>query len=1007
MLINEDIDSINKILDKNLITFCEDKSDHINSILDILSETNKSLVDKLKGKKISDDSLQQILELSRNYQSTKIEHFTSVFSEINMPLYSLQIDDLVVLIDDYLAELPKTQKLEQHKDRFYNTPEDSWFIKLIKVPKRFFYSISISPKLLWNFILKIFKKAPRKIQYWNYNLPYRLLVERFTKTILIKNIDNILSIYSKSLIQILKSALDKEQETNIRLIDFCISKPIDSSASLDIQFDLKDEKNQLSELVKEFKKNIKNLYQNHEGDFNKQLSLAGTIEQPTFLLKYHNRIKRQEYYKKQIHRSNIGWGNTAFGLFEDWKIDQEIFKLISQIRIEVSILENIFTKNTDEIITFIAKSHKEIKEIKDRLIARLSVPKANVTKEIKNEINSLDKHLVQTSVNPAIETIINQNFIGSINEFELKIDQFVSEISDKKWLTKLINYDAPLKNSDLDSFSPHELLSFKYLPELQEACSILKANNIRHVESFKQDISNISGIIAFNLNSILESKEFNNLKNEKTLQLISEGFDRSKNKLNAVQQSLTTYGSDNNKAVDEMVKQFIDSTLELTNNENAFALRIIVTKAKAIQRTVDFRFFIQSKAKQLFVETTKAYKKQEIVFNKFIKPWKRRFGISGSNEYIATELSDFLSEAIYKINRLPIVYQQLYKIQPLTEMNLFTGRSQEVAGLSKAYQSWKDGKYAPTVIVGEKWSGHTTLINYFIDKLVGNTKVIYENRLINVSSKDDFLNSWKTILKTENIDSLDELINLINVKHKNKIIIIENIQNYYLRTIKGFDYINLFIKLVSKTYHNVFWLCTANVYAWDYLNSTIEISNYFGYQINMTAFSDDELRQLIMKKNNISGYKIVFQPAEKNLDSKKFNALEPIDKQVYLQNQFFKQLNEFAKGNISLALSYWLLSTKNINEDSIEINNFEPPDFSFISKLNSEKVFLIYLLIMHDGLTLEHLCLVLKKPLEKLHLLVIMLLDDGILIERNGWFEVNPLIYRHSINMLKSRNLIY
>ena len=70
--------------------------------------------------------------------------------------------------------------------------------------------------------------------------------------------------------------------------------------------------------------------------------------------------------------------------------------------------------------------------------------------------------------------------------------------------------------------------------------------------------------------------------------------------------------------------------------------------------------------------------------------------------------------SLQKINNLPIVYQQLYKIQPLKEMSLFTGREKELKQLLHAYASWKEGKYAPTVIIGEKWSGHTTLINYFI-----------------------------------------------------------------------------------------------------------------------------------------------------------------------------------------------------------------------------------------------------------------------------------------------------
>jgi hypothetical protein len=175
----------------------------------------------------------------------------------------------------------------------------------------------------------------------------------------------------------------------------------------------------------------------------------------------------------------------------------------------------------------------------------------------------------------------------------------------------------------------------------------------------------------------------------------------------------------------------------------------------------------------------------------------------------------------------------------------------------------------------------------------------------------------------------------------------------------------------------------------------------------MQPFSDQELRELILKKNNISGYKIIYAASENNKTSKKFIKMNYEEQQLYLRDQFFNDLNAFAKGNISLALSFWLLSTSNITEESIEITNFQPPDFSFINGLNADKVFIIYLLIMHDGLGFEHLNQVYRKPEDKLRLLVIMLLDDGIIIEKNDRYEVNPLIYRHSINMLKAKNLIY
>jgi hypothetical protein len=141
--------------------------------------------------------------------------------------------------------------------------------------------------------------------------------------------------------------------------------------------------------------------------------------------------------------------------------------------------------------------------------------------------------------------------------------------------------------------------------------------------------------------------------------------------------------------------------------------------------------------------------------------------------------------------------------------------------------------------------------------------------------------------------------------------------------------------------------------------------------------------------------------------NKKFARLNEEEKQLFLRDKFFSQLNNFAHGNISLALSYWLLSTTNITDRSIEITAFKSPDFSFINNLSHEKIFFIYLLIMHDGLTLERMVAIYNRSEESLRLMMIMLRDDGIIIEKSNRFVVNPLIYRHTINMLKAKNLIY
>ena len=61
---------------------------------------------------------------------------------------------------------------------------------------------------------------------------------------------------------------------------------------------------------------------------------------------------------------------------------------------------------------------------------------------------------------------------------------------------------------------------------------------------------------------------------------------------------------------------------------------------------------------------------------------------------------------------------------------------------------------------------------------------------------------------------------------------------------------------------------------------------------------------------------------------------------------------------------------------------------------------------MHDGLSPKELSLVLNITENDSHLKLLSLYEDGILMKKNEAFVVNPLIYRQTVNLLKSQNLL-
>ena len=994
-----------EIVERYMVHPCRVLHDEIEGILVELQAKNEWLVKALnQSAKHDKDAL---FEIAKNYQHWKSDAFKPFFENKDNPILAFDPESFHQELNQLVNSQPVHKVREQKKARFYATAHDAATIKFIKTTKRLFYKISIIPSKVANGFRKLFRKKEKKIRYWKYAVPWRALIGYHTENVLINRLTEATMVYAHESVSTLKIALQLEQEMNKMLMDGTLHHSPEGQTFDDLRLDLLPMVGLHEEKLKVCESSVKAILQQTEKDIATSADLCGTWEYPEFFLKYQNRRKRKNAAFKKLNQQNLGWGNTVFSLFEDWKIDQEIYNLnyFSKAKVELLLGEHILSNTgiNDLLQVSKAKIEQYNKILANKIIKNTNDP-AGV---IREEIAGYKAAIGSDDLNKATELLISYNLPGSINLFESKINQFLREISEKRWLTKLTEYDKPLGASDLNSFSPRELISFEYIPKLNASCGAAKSRVIQQVEVIQQMINSIDQVVAFNLSSIIESIEKSECASTDIPTLLEEGLNRAKNKIDEIILTNQSLEKEMMESLQLTVKQFNDATLTLTVNEDAFNLRMIIMKAKALKKSEEFGLDLLKHLKTVYAVGLRNFSQILSHVEQRLLPWKIKMGLGGQAGAIDTQLTDFLMEVNQKINDLPIIYQRLYKIMPLTEMSLFTGRVRELEEMLRAYKSWRKGKYSPTVIVGEKWSGQTTLINYFIETQVGQNNVVYIDRLEYSTDESELVRIWQEILGDAALNSFADIAIAIKSRYAGKVFVMENLQTNYLRTIQGFNYLKTLMKLISETSKDVFWLCSANKYSWQYFDKTIEMSSFFGYVIGLNPFSDNELRELIMKKNSISGYRIYFIPTLKDVANKKFARLNEEEKQLFLRDKFFSQLNNFAHGNISLALSYWLLSTTNITDRSIEITAFKSPDFSFINNLSQEKIFFIYLLIMHDGLTLDRLVAIYNKSEESLRLMMIMLRDDGIIIEKSSRFVVNPLIYRHTINMLKAKNLIY
>ena len=897
--------------------------------------------------------------------------------------------ELIDKVNEVISSVGASITKEQRRERFHALPGDRFYIKVIKSLKRASFAVSKTPR----YAINLLRKKKKGIPYWSHTIPIHNLLR---KHYLAKTIDEFRLVQDQvypdlcGLFIELKSWEEKALSDGVKLTSDEVSRQ-----KSNVQAEVK-------RLKAETREAFTSALDRNADLIAEELEKVGTLEYPAQLIT-EERVNKQVAAAEENWANNaLNWQNTLFVLFDDWRSDLDIFILRFKVLAEFEKFQSLKFSKVREVIDpdiakfseFVFEAQKQLEKPDD------SLPK--VLKKIHYEASrKLDKEIVPRLV----ENFSNQPINNLINKLEIFIKQNTEALSENRVIIKSNEYDKPTKTEEFSTISLHELIVFETLDKFQAEANLVKKEFLKVFENATINSKDLDHIIIFSFSSAISAIETGK-EGLDPGEIAREGLQRALNRVGEIKQNLYQSLEKYGKVLEEAVLNFCNGIEELTVNENVRELRIRITKAKAAKEAKQTITKIREQAQHYTVVTRRMLGTGMVTLQGYASRVGDRFFLTSNRPVLTKQVSDFLLEAQQSMNNLPVIYKRLYQIEPLEDMELFEGREKEYEQVTAAFNNWQTGRYASTVFIGEKWGGLTTFVNYTIAKSNFPFPVKRFSPNKNFYRENKFLDMLNSIFPEQNFKDIDEIVEFLNSGTK-QVIIIEDLQNLYLRKVNGFITLKLLCQLITRTYTNVFWIATTTIYTWSYLSKTMGISEFFSYHITLGELSNEQVINLIWKRNRISGYNIIFEADEARLSDKKFQAMEKDMQQEVLMKEFFNSLNNFAKSNISLALLFWLLSTKEIDDESITVTSFKNPDLNFLSILSSDKSHLLHTLILHDGLTENQIYEVLVSNKTNIKLTLFELLQDGIVLESDDIYFVNPLIYRTLITQLKSKNLIH
>lgn len=300
--------------------------------------------------------------------------------------------------------------------------------------------------------------------------------------------------------------------------------------------------------------------------------------------------------------------------------------------------------------------------------------------------------------------------------------------------------------------------------------------------------------------------------------------------------------------------------------------------------------------------------------------------------------------------KIPSSYKELFSIRSLEEATRYVNSG---AGLEEKVLEevdiWalNDSEEHSLVFYGDKGVGKTTLIKHLMQECKNKELNVKYIKIPSKTCTKEALNVFlASIFNTAefNIHDVDHSL------EKKTVIFLDEAQNIFLSQTGGFEAYYTLIDIINQTTKNIFWILSFNKYSWLYLDRAFGRTQFFRNVIELKGWSDLKIKELIMKRHDMSEHKLSY-----DLLISATSSQDEIDRYSSIESKFFKLLWEISRGNPRYALILWIsaLSRKNARTFNVNVPKFV--EVQGLDKLSDDLMFVLADVLKHENLTSNEL----------------------------------------------------
>lgn len=764
----------------------------------------------------------------------------------------------------------------------------------------------------------------------------------------------------------------------------------------------------MPELKTQVTEKITVLTQSIESDILFKIKYAGTMIVPESSFSPAANLRKRVKIIDKCLSSSSSWKKYYDFCISSWLKDVELSML--QFNTALAGLE-IAGMVSSRHLEKIDPSLNSIRGLVKKSISDIVKFKEQKDKDLKKSIMIQNRSILKTlrsdMLPDLLESIRKTNYRNLLDLLLDKIGQLTDNINDTHTIVTKQDLKAFDPKPDTDKIPTKTLIKNEIEVIALKKARIFSDKIKLDQEKLLRRINDIDVIINSNFEASLNILRENEDETLKSIEVAKEGLERTgilveelSVEFDAIKISAVNFCS-------SITGELINKTEEFSIDEKVLKLKMLLMREKTIKE-------IKKSFSTAFLFLEKGYQKLESFVQDSFSRSKKQFssikkitGLSVGDDSIGFGFTQYLNSSVKKIGKLPYVYQRLFRMEPLTTDDLFSARKSELNTVRQDYLLWKEGAVASIALYGEKGSGKTTLINIAGSSFLTSSVIINIDLSGTISKEIEFFEILRDAFKLSDTENFEQLETKLIEENNRRVCVVENIENLYLRTVDGFNAIERFLLLISKTHSNIFWIVSSSLYAYMYLDYVIDIKKHFQRSVLLGPLNENEVEDIILARHFSSGYSLVFKEAGTGKNKKNKKSVDEKENQIILRKDYFAELARISDGNIFNSIILWLNSILRIEDEKIIVGSNIVSDYTFISQLPKETQFILAAIIQHDSITVDSCMLMFRDNKLTAEKTLERLTTSGILQKNAGNYYIHPFLFKSITKVLKQNNILY